>query len=130
MANKRPFIGRVLKHTLTPLPLRLARSPHGPFAVVRHVGRKSGRTFETPIIARPLPDGFMIELTYGPNVDWYRNIRAAGGCVIGWRGVDHVITGLEPVDAATGIAVFTPVQRAVLRLANRHEFVKLIERSE
>ncbi|THG33345.1 nitroreductase family deazaflavin-dependent oxidoreductase [Naasia lichenicola] len=126
-AARRPFIGRILKHTLNPLTLRIARSTRGPFAIVRHAGRRSGRSFETPIIARPLPDGFMIELTYGPNVDWFRNIRAAGGCVILWHGVEHRMVALEPVDAVVGIAAFSATQQRILRLLRRQDFVKLVE---
>jgi hypothetical protein len=32
------------------------------------------------------PDGFVIALTYGPDRDWVRNVLAAGGCTIEWRG--------------------------------------------
>jgi deazaflavin-dependent oxidoreductase (nitroreductase family) len=127
VAAKRPVIGVILKHTLNPLTLRIARSSHGPFAIVRHVGRKSGRTFETPIIVRRLPDGFMIELTYGPHVDWYRNLRAAGGCEISYHGTTHVITAMEPVTTELGIGAFSPAQRRILRLLRRHAFVKLVE---
>src|SRR4029450_3747726 len=69
----------VLKHTLNRLTTRLARSGHGPFSLVRQVGRKSGRTYETPLILAEVPQGFVAELTYGDKVDWYRNIVAAGG---------------------------------------------------
>jgi hypothetical protein len=33
------------------------------------------------VVAR-VPDGFVIELTYGSDVDWYGNIAAAGGCAV------------------------------------------------
>ncbi len=44
----------VLKHTLNPVTCRIARSSHGPFTLVRHVGRRSGQRYETPIILRLL----------------------------------------------------------------------------
>lgn len=50
------------------------------WAVVIHRGRKSGRTFRTPLWAFRRPDGFVIALTYGPDADWVRNVQAAGGC--------------------------------------------------
>ena len=50
----------------------------GPFALIRHVGRRSGKPYETVIWAWRLGEGFVIALTYGPEVDWYRNMRAAG----------------------------------------------------
>ena len=49
----------------------------GPFAILRHVGRRSGKPYETVIWVWPLEEGFVIALTYGPKVDWYRNLQAA-----------------------------------------------------
>jgi deazaflavin-dependent oxidoreductase (nitroreductase family) len=50
------------------------------WAVVIHRGRKSGRTFRTPLWAFRRGDGFVIALTYGPDADWVRNVLAANGC--------------------------------------------------
>ena len=118
--------GKFLKHTLNPITLRVAKGNGGPFAVVRHVGRKSGTHYETPIIVQPTEGGFVIELTDGDGVDWYRNVRAAGGCGIRYHGVEYVIDGFEPMDAAEGIAAFTPGQQRVLRLLKREHFVKFL----
>jgi deazaflavin-dependent oxidoreductase (nitroreductase family) len=52
------------------------------WAVVIHLGRKSGRTFRTPLWAFRRPGGFVIALTYGPGADWVRNVLAAGGCEV------------------------------------------------
>ena len=45
----------------------------------RHVGRRSGREYATPVTAFPLGDGFVIALLYGDlaTVDWCRNVIAA-----------------------------------------------------
>ena len=122
------WFGKVLKHTLNRVTSRVARGRGGPFALVRHVGRVSGRQYETPIIVQPTEGGFVIELTYGPEVDWYRNVVAANGCRILYHGVEHVIEGLEPLAAAEGIRAFTPGQQRILRLLRRTHFVRLLER--
>jgi deazaflavin-dependent oxidoreductase (nitroreductase family) len=49
------------------------------FAIVHHRGRRSGRALRTPLNAFPNAGGYVIALTYGPNVDWVKNILAAGG---------------------------------------------------
>ncbi len=115
----------VLKHVLNPLTRRVARSSVGPFAIVRHIGRRSGKRYETPIITRPVRDGFVIELTYGSNVDWHKNVVAAGGCVVGWHGKDYVIDRIVPLDPATGLAAFPLPQRLILRLLRRRHFEEL-----
>jgi deazaflavin-dependent oxidoreductase (nitroreductase family) len=55
------------------------------WAVVVHRGRKSGRTFRTPLWAFRRPDGYVIALTYGSDADWVRNVLAAGGCELETR---------------------------------------------
>ncbi|CAN5577525.1 nitroreductase family deazaflavin-dependent oxidoreductase [soil metagenome] len=47
--------------------------------ILEHVGRKSGTTFRTPLIVFPTRDGVAIHLTYGPDRDWLKNLRAADG---------------------------------------------------
>jgi deazaflavin-dependent oxidoreductase (nitroreductase family) len=115
----------MLKHTLNPLTRRLARSSFGPFALIQHVGRRSGKRYETPIIARPIHDGFVIELTYGPDVDWHKNIVAAGGCTLVWHGRAYPINRIEPLDAETGRAAFSAFQQLILRLLRRTHYERL-----
>lgn len=50
-----------------------------PLAVVHHVGRTSGRSYRTPVVAFRSDTGFVIPMTYGRDVDWARNMVAAGG---------------------------------------------------
>ncbi len=56
------------------------------WAVVIHYGRRSGRTFRTPLWAFRRDGGFVIALTYGSDADWVRNVVAAGGCELEARG--------------------------------------------
>ncbi len=113
---------RLLKVTLNPVTRRIARSGFGPFAIVRHVGRKSGKVYETPIIVTRVPDGFVIELTYGKDVDWHKNVLARGGCTILWHGKAYPIVSIRPLDADTGRAAFPPPARWILSLLNRRDF--------
>lgn len=117
----------LLKYTLNPLTRRLARSSVGPFSLVRHRGRRSGKVYETPLIVRRVTDGFVIELTYGPNVDWYKNVVAAGGCTVIWHGEEYVIDGIEPIPTPIGMAAFPLSQQLILRLLRRTHFEKLME---
>jgi deazaflavin-dependent oxidoreductase (nitroreductase family) len=112
----------LLKNTLNPLSIRIARSGRGPFSLVRHVGRRSGRTYETPVILARVPQGFVAELTYGAGVSWYRNIVAAGGCVVVSGGAEYRIDRIEPCDPATGLRAFGNPAALVLRLLHRREF--------
>jgi deazaflavin-dependent oxidoreductase (nitroreductase family) len=112
----------LLNNTLNRVTSQIARSGHGPFSLIRHVGRKSGRTYETPVILSKVPEGFIAELTYGDNVNWYRNVVAAGGCVVVHRRVEYRVTAIEPWSAERGRRAYPAVLRLVLKLARRDEF--------
>ena len=112
----------LLKHTLNRVTSRAARAGRGPFSLVRHVGRRSGRTYETPVILAEVPEGFVAELTYGTRVDWYRNIVAAGGCVVVHRRREYRVTQIEPCSAEYGRRAFPAPARLILEALRRDEF--------
>lgn len=62
------------------------------FAILIHTGRRSGRTYRTPISAFRDGDDYLFVLTYGPKTEWVRNIFAAGGCAIVTRGQSIALT--------------------------------------
>lgn len=117
---------RLIGRTLNRLTLRLALAGRGPFTVVRHRGRRTGVVRETPIVVAPLGDDFVIELTYGAGVQWYRNVVAAGGCELVRGSATVRIERIEPIAAADGLAAFPPGQRRLLRLLRRHEFRRFV----
>ena len=112
----------VLNHTLNRVTMRLAKWGRGPFSLIQHVGRNTGHTYETPVILARVPEGFIAELTYGDTVNWYRNVVAAGGCVVLVRGKEYRVTAIEPCDAETGRAAYPAPARIVLKLSGRNEF--------
>ena len=103
------------KHVTNPLLHRFAKASRGPFAVIRHVGRRSGKPYETTIMVWPMGDGFVIALTYGDSVDWYRNILAAGHGTLLWHGRVYTIGKPEPIDVETALPALPPAFRPILR---------------
>jgi deazaflavin-dependent oxidoreductase (nitroreductase family) len=93
------------------------------FGVVHHVGRKTGREYETPVNVFRGDNGYVIALTYGGG-SWVRNVLAAGGCSLETRG--HTIELRDPKrytdHRRTGIP--TPV-RWILGLLDVDEFISL-----
>ena len=118
---------RLLNASLNRVTRRAARAGRGPWSLVRHTGRRSGRTYETPLLLARVPDGYVAELTYGPTVDWYRNVVAAGGCVVVHGGVEHSVDRIEPCPAERGLRAFGNPAAIVLRVLRRHEFRLLHE---
>jgi deazaflavin-dependent oxidoreductase (nitroreductase family) len=56
------------------------------FGVLEHVGHRSGAVRRTPINIFRRGDRYVIALTYGPDVQWLKNVQAAGGCWVCMQG--------------------------------------------
>ena len=117
---KRWWLG-FIQRRLNPFTLQMARAGRGPFSIVRHIGRKTGTTFEAPVILAEVPGGLIAELTYGPRVNWFRNVVAGGGSVL-HRGQWYRIVGVESYPTDLGRRAFGRVPRVVLALLRRHDF--------
>jgi len=94
-----------------------------PFALVDHVGRRSGRHYRSPIMAFRSPDGFVIALTYGVETDWVRNVLAAGSATLEYRGQRIPVDDprLTPGDEIRSL-LLAPV-RSILRLIDVDQFL-------
>ena len=95
------------------------------WAVVHHRGRRSGQAYATPVAARATPDAFLISLPWGPDTQWARNVLAAGGCIVRWKGADHAVIEPELIGPEVALAAFNPVQRALLRAAGVRSYLRL-----
>lgn len=90
----------------------------GPFAIIRHVGRRSGKPYETVIWVWPLKEGFVIALTYGAKVDWYRNMQATGGGKLIWHKRVYEVGKPEPMDAKSALPAFPAAFGPLFRMAD------------
>ena len=113
-----PAAPRTAIRLFNPIALRLAGTRLLPlWAIIEHRGRRTGKPFRTPVVVRRTEDGFVIPLPWGDRTDWYRNVRAAGHCVIRWKGRDYSMTRPKllsnPTDA---MSFFSPFQRALMPL--------------
>lgn len=53
-----------------------------PWAVVVHKGRKSGRSYRTPVLSARSDDRFTVVLFYGADTDWVRNVLSANEATV------------------------------------------------
>jgi deazaflavin-dependent oxidoreductase (nitroreductase family) len=99
------------------------------WAVLRHRGRRSGKPYATPVTVIPTDTTFVIGLPWGRGTDWVRNVRAAGGCTIRWKGVDYTCTAPTFVDKDVALAAAHGLTRRVLERASfPHGFIQLDRR--
>jgi deazaflavin-dependent oxidoreductase (nitroreductase family) len=80
---------RYIDPVLRPLARRLPA-----FAILTHTGRTTGRSYHTPINVFRRGDTYLFFLTYGSDVQWVKNVLAAGSCSLETRG--RVVELVEP----------------------------------
>src|SRR4051794_31614926 len=96
MAWLRPFTVRIV----SPILIHVAGRLPG-FGILEYRGRKSGRVFRTPINVFRDGDDWIFALTYGSEVQWVKNVLAAGGCTLTTRGRTIELTNPRMFDDPT-----------------------------
>jgi deazaflavin-dependent oxidoreductase (nitroreductase family) len=120
MRSKSPLVQdrvRRFNRTVTnPRVLRSAGSPGTQTGVMRHVGRISGRAYQTPVGPFAVEDHYIIALPYGANTDWVRNVVAAGSATLVHEGRSVPVHMPEVVPTAEVIGELPVSQQRVLRV--------------
>ncbi len=86
--------GHVNKRIFNRLELKKGVRP-----VITHIGRSSGKAYQTPLDAHPVEGGFIFILVYGSQSDWVQNILASGTAQLKAGSSEHklnnprVVTG-------------------------------------
>jgi deazaflavin-dependent oxidoreductase (nitroreductase family) len=105
-------IRKVNRSVFNPLQMKSAGSSGSYASVVRHEGRKTSKTFETPVVAIPTDDGFVISLPYGSESDWVKNVLAGGHATIVHDGSTYQVEKPEVVPMTDAAGLFPlPNQR-------------------
>ena len=89
----RHAVTRYVDPVLRPLAGRLPT-----FGIVTHRGRKTRRSYQTPVNVFRRGDTYLFLLTYGSDVQWVKNILAAGTCELRTRGKDVRLVEPEVIE--------------------------------
>jgi len=119
MRTKSPLVLNAVRRTgraTKRFVLKSSGTPGGIASVIRHVGRTSGRPYETPVQAVATDDGFVIALPYGPNIDWLKNVLVSGSATIVHEGNTYPVDGPEIVATSVAAPLFTPKDQRTHRL--------------
>jgi deazaflavin-dependent oxidoreductase (nitroreductase family) len=108
-----------------PRMLRSAGTAGAPTSVIRHRGRTSGRTYETPVAAVAIDDGFVISLQFGSRTDWLRNVLAAGSATIVYEGHEYAVDRPEVVSLQAVATRFSPSYQRQFRLLDVSDGLRL-----
>jgi deazaflavin-dependent oxidoreductase (nitroreductase family) len=98
-----------------PLQMRSAGMPGAYASLIRHEGRATGRTYETPVWAAPTEDGFVIGIVYGARTDWVKNVFASSRAAIVHDGETFQVDRPEIVPMESARAYFPAITRRLQR---------------
>jgi deazaflavin-dependent oxidoreductase (nitroreductase family) len=93
-------IARFNKRATNPAAMGLAsRLPY--MAIIEHRGRRSGKSYQTPVMAFVEAGGLSVVLNYGMESDWVLNVQAAGSAEVVHRGQRYRLTDprVIPIDS-------------------------------
>ncbi|HET6915712.1 MAG TPA: nitroreductase family deazaflavin-dependent oxidoreductase [Acidimicrobiales bacterium] len=71
-------LARINRRVVNPIQLRYASIVPG-HGIVGHRGRRTGRSYRTPVLVFRRPGGFAMIVGYGVGSDWVRNLLAGDG---------------------------------------------------
>jgi deazaflavin-dependent oxidoreductase (nitroreductase family) len=113
------------KRVVNPRMLPAAGTPGAYAALIRHIGRASGRPYATPVGAVPVDGGFVVSLPYGRRPNWLRNVLAAGGATLVHGGVEYRVDRPEVVPLEPFARSFDPSDQKLHRLFGMDEVLRL-----
>ncbi len=101
---------------VNPRQLQTAGRPGVGTGIVRHVGRRSGNAYQTPVDIVADGDGFLIALPYGDRTSWLRNVLDAGGAALVHEGEIVEVDRPELVPMASVAGRFAGSDQPMFRL--------------
>ncbi|WP_430335859.1 nitroreductase family deazaflavin-dependent oxidoreductase [Rhodococcus sp. ACT016] len=105
--------------------LHISGTRRSSWGLLTHLGRRSGRTYQTSLGTHPFGDGLLLPLGYGTRTDWYRNVMAAEECAVAWKGRTYHLGRPELISGPEAMEAWPIRDRILLRLAGIHDFVWL-----
>ena len=106
---------RQLTRVMRPLALRSAGKEGSANSVITHVGRRSGRVYQTPVVAVAHGDSFLIALPYGERTDWLKNVLAKGSATLITGGKTYQVDRPEVIPMAEATIYFRPREQRLHR---------------
>ncbi len=95
--------------------MRSAGTEQSNTSVVRHVGRRSGRSYETPVVAVEHDNSFLIALPYGERTDWAKNVVASGTASVVTHGQAYDVDQPRIIPMLDATQYFAPKEQKLHR---------------
>lgn len=99
----------------------------GPLTLMKHRGRRTGRTYATPVMSFTTHGGLVVGVMYGRRSDWVRNVLAAGPVEVKRRGRTDRYESARLLGQGEGLLLLPSMLRGPFRLLQVRHFVYLTD---
>ncbi len=106
---------RKLTQVTRPIAMRSAGTERSTTSVVRHIGRRSGRSYATPVVAVEHDDSLLIALPYGKGTDWMKNVLANGTATVVTHGQTYAVDQPQVIPMTEVTRYFRPKEQKLHR---------------
>ena len=113
--TRREVIRKFNKRLLNPFAIWIAARRPMYYGVLHHTGRRSGKAYDTPVVAKFTTEGVIIPLPYGTHTDWLANVLASDGCSLTLNGRNYTLTRPQIIPASVAEPLVPPANAALWR---------------
>lgn len=115
----------VNREVFNPLQMKEAGQAGSWVSVVRHRGRHTGHSYETPVVIVEDGDGLVVALPYGEQADWLQNVLHAGVAGVAHDGETFPVDKPEVVPIGEVDHLFSDGDRQAHRIFGVVEALRL-----
>ena len=112
--------GHINKRVFNPGQIKKGVSP-----VLTHVGRASGKAFQTPLDAHPVDGCYIFILVYGSGSDWVKNIIAAGTASLRVKGEEISLESPRVITEEAAWELLPPTTKRPPRFLRISEYLQM-----
>lgn len=117
---------RAVANLLNPAVLLMAGRRWMPIVgVIHHRGRRSGRTYFTPVMLRARRGAIFVPRTLGDHAAWYRNLETAGSAEVTYLGRRLTVDEPAIVSFQDAANAFPRYERLLFRVLGITDFLRL-----
>jgi deazaflavin-dependent oxidoreductase (nitroreductase family) len=110
---------------VNPRQLQRAGRPGAYASIIRHLGRQTGRAYETPVGVVADGDAFLIVLPYGRGTQWLRNVLAAGEATLMTEGATYRVDRPEVIPTRAVAGRLSRADQRAVRLFGTTDCLRL-----
>lgn len=114
------WVAQINKRVFNPRELKKGKRP-----VLTHIGRSSGKTYQTPLDSHPVDDGYVFIVMYGSGSDWVRNVLAAGAARLSVGAEQYDLVMPRIISKESALRLMSADTKAPANILNVTDYLRM-----